>query len=85
MVKPTLHFGPKEVSMKRLLNWGFVVVALALLAVTTLRSHSPSDDRLALTTGSALAKKSTAVAGASKLPIDEYEDMSLVFSKPTKH
>ena len=32
--------------MKRLLNFGSVVVALALLAVatTSLRSHSPSDD-----------------------------------------
>ena len=72
--------------MKRLLNLGFVVVALALLAfATTLRSHSPSDDRSALTTGSASAKKSMAVAGVSKLPVDEYEDMSLVFSTPTKH
>ena len=72
--------------MKRLLNLGFVVVALALLAfATTLRSHSPSDDRSALTTGSASAKKSTAVAGVSKLPVEEYEDMSLVFSTPTKH
>jgi hypothetical protein len=42
--------------MKRLLNSGFVVVALALLAVaTTLRSHSPSD-RSAFTTGLASAK-----------------------------
>ena len=71
--------------MKRLLNLGFVVVALALLAVTTLRSHSPSDDRSALTTGSAPPKKSMAVAGVSKLPVDEYEDISLVFSTPTKH
>ena len=72
--------------MKRLLNLGFVVVALALLAfATTLRSHSPSDDRSALTTGSAPPKKSMAVAGVSKLPVDEYEDISLVFSTPTKH
>ena len=72
--------------MRRLFNFGFVVLALALLAVvTTLRSHSPSDDRSALTTGSAPAKKSMAVAGVSKLPVDEYEDMSLVFSTPTKH
>jgi len=71
--------------MKRLLNLGFVVVALALLAVvTTLRSHTPSDDRLAaMTTGMASAKKSP--AGITRLPVDEYEDMSLVFSTPTKH
>ena len=71
--------------MKRLLNLGFVVVALALLAfATTLRSHSPWDHP-ALTTGSASAKKSQVVAGLSKLSIEEFEDMSLVFSTPTKH
>ena len=70
-----------EVSMKRLLNIGFVVVALGLLVFA--KSHSPSDNR---STGSALAKNSTAVAGVSKLlPVEEFEDMSLVFSKPTKH
>ena len=73
--------------MKRLFNFGFLEVALALLAfATTLRSHSPSDDRSALTTGSASAKKqSTAVADVSKLPVDEYDDMSLVFLTSTKH
>jgi hypothetical protein len=72
--------------MKRLLNLGFVVVALTLLAfATTLRSHSPSDDRSAFTTGSASAKKSTDGAGVSKLPVEEFEDMSLVFPAPTKH
>jgi hypothetical protein len=70
--------------MKRLLISGFVVVVL-LAVVTTLRSHSPWDGLFAFTTGSASAKKSTAVAGLSKLPVEEYEDMSLVFSIPTKH
>jgi hypothetical protein len=84
---PLCISGQTEVSMKRLLNLGFVVVALALLAIatTSLRSHSPSDDRTAFTTGSASAKKSQSVAGVSKLPVEEFEDMSLVFSTPTKH
>jgi hypothetical protein len=69
--------------MKRLFISGFVVVAL-LAAVTTLRSHSPRDDRSA-TTGLASAKKSPATADVSKLPVEEFEDMSLVFSTPTKH
>jgi hypothetical protein len=69
--------------MKRLLNAG--LVALALLVATTLRSHSPSDDRSAFTTGLASAKKPPAVADVSKLPVEEFEDMSLVFSTPTKH
>ena len=68
-------------SMKRLLNFGFVLVALGLLVFA--KSHSPSDNRSA---GSALAKNSTSVTGVSKLlPVEEFEDMSLVFSTPTKH
>jgi hypothetical protein len=69
--------------MKRLLISGCVVVALLAVA-TTLRSHSPWDLSTS-TTGSASAKKSQVVAGLSKLPVEEFEDMSLVFSTPTKH
>ena len=70
--------------MKRLLISGFVAVAL-LAATTILRSHSPSDDRLAaMTTGMASAKKSPAVAAVTRLPVEEFEDMSLVFSAPTR-
>ncbi len=65
----------------KLLISGFVAVAL-LAATSILRSHSPSDDRLAaMTTGMASAKKSPAAAVA-KLPLEEFEDMSLVFSAP---
>jgi len=67
--------------MKRLFISGFVVVALLAVA-TTLRSHSPRDDRSA-TTALASAKKSA--ADVNKLPVEEFEDMSLVFSTPTKH
>jgi hypothetical protein len=68
--------------MKRLLISGFVVVAL-LAATTILRSHSTTDNRLAaVTIGTASAKKSPAV---TRLPVEEYEDLSLVFSTPTKH
>ena len=66
--------------MKRLLNIGFVVLALGLLVLA--KSHSPSDDRSAV---SALAKQSTAVADVSKLTVKEYKDMSLEFSTPAKH
>jgi hypothetical protein len=69
--------------MKRLLISGFVVVAL-LAATTILRSHSTSDDRLvAMTTGKASAKKSP--SGVTGLPIEEFEDMSLVFSAAPPH
>jgi hypothetical protein len=69
--------------MKRLLISGFVAVALLAVA-TTLRSYSISSDRPLVTTGVALSKKSPAAAGVTRLPIEEFEDMSLVFSTPTK-
>jgi hypothetical protein len=66
--------------MTRLLISG--VVAVALLAATSLlHLRSPSDDRLAaMTTGMASAKKSPAVT--ARLPTEEYEDMSFVFTAP---
>ena len=69
--------------MKRLLISGFVAVALLAVA-TTLRSYSISSDRPLVTTGVALSKKSPASAGVTRIPIEEFEDMSLVFSTPTK-
>ena len=69
--------------MKRLLISGFVAVALLAVA-TTLRSYSISSDRSLVTTGVALSKKSPAAAGVTRLPIEEFEDMSMVFSTPTK-
>ena len=70
--------------MKRLLISGFVAVAL-LAATTMLRSHSSSDDRVAaITTGMASAKKSPG-DGITKLPVEEFEDMSFVFSAPPPH
>ncbi|KRR06049.1 hypothetical protein CQ12_02665 [Bradyrhizobium jicamae] len=71
--------------MKRLLFSGFVAVALLAVA-TTMRSYSISHERSTVTTGVALSKKSPASAGVTTLPIEEYEDMSLVFSAPpAKH
>jgi hypothetical protein len=84
VVQATLHIEPMEFSMTRLLISGFVAVALLAVA-TTLRSHSiVSTERSTVTTGVALSKKSPAAAGVTRLPIEEFEDMSLVFSTPTK-
>ena len=69
--------------MKRLLISGFVAVAL-LAAANIQRSHSiMSTERSEVTTG--MVKKSSALAGVGKLPVEEFEDMSFVFSAPTKH
>ena len=71
--------------MNRLWILGFVAVAL-LAAATTLRSHSIiSADRSDATYGMASARKSPTLAGVSKLPVEEFEDMSFVFSTPAKH
>ena len=71
--------------MKRLLISGFVSIALLAFA-TTWRSHSISkDDHVALTTGIAALQKSQATTGVNKLPIEEHEDMSPVFSTPAKY
>jgi hypothetical protein len=83
-VQAALHIEPTEFSMKRLLISGFVAVALLAVA-TTMRSYSISGDRAHVTTGAALSKKSPAAAGVTRLPIEEFEDMSLVYSTPAKH
>ena len=85
VVQATLHIEPTGFSMKRLLISGFVAVALLAVA-TTYRSHSIiSAERSTVTTGVALSKKSPAAAGVTRLPIEEFEDMSLVYSTPVKH
>ena len=85
VVQATLHIEPTGFFMKRLLISGFVAVALLAVA-TTYRSHSIiSAERSTVTTGVALSKKSPAAAGVTRLPIEEFEDMSLVYSTPTKH
>jgi hypothetical protein len=66
--------------MTRLLISGFAAVALLTAATTVLRSHSPSTGRPVAT---ADMGSSQAPAGI-KLPIEEFEDMSLVYSTVTK-
>jgi hypothetical protein len=51
-----------------------------------MRSHSIlSEERATVTTGAALSKKSPAAAGVTRLPIEDFEDLSLVYSTPAKH
>ncbi len=67
--------------MKLLMISGFAAVALLAAATTMLRSHSPSTDR---PVAIADTMSSQTVAGATKLPIEEFEDMSLVYPTVTK-
>jgi len=61
--------------MNQLILSVVVAVALVAMAATMLRSHAPSTGH---TVGVVTSKAPQ--AGANKLPTEEYEDMSLVFS-----
>jgi len=70
--------------MNRLMISGFVAVVLLAAAITMLPSHSLLGYRSAGTTGLASSQQRQASTAANKLPIEEFEDMSLVFSAPPK-
>ena len=73
--------------MNRLMISGFVAIALLAAAITMLPSHSLLGYRAAGntggTTGIASSQRQISTV-ANKLPIEEFEDMSLVFSAPPK-
>jgi hypothetical protein len=66
--------------MKRLLISGFAAVALFAAATTMLRSQSPSTGRPVATADIVSSQAPASV----KLPIQEFEDMSLVYSTVAK-
>jgi hypothetical protein len=70
--------------MNRLMISGFVAVALLAAAITMLPSKSLLGYRAAATTGTASSQQRQTSTVANKLPIEEFEDMSLVFSAPPK-
>jgi hypothetical protein len=74
-----------EVAMKRLLNSALVVVALLIAATAVLRSHSSATSFSVGPAGLMSVQELGAAAGLSKLPIEEFEDMSLVYSTAPKH
>ena len=68
--------------MNRLMISGFIAVALLAAVITMLPSHSLFGHRAAMTTGKASSQQASTVA--NKLPVEEFEDMSFVFSTPQK-
>ena len=70
--------------MNRLMISGFVAAALLAAAITMLPSNSLLGQRAAGTTGLASSQQRQASTVANKLPIEEFEDMSFVFSAPPK-
>jgi hypothetical protein len=69
--------------MKHRTITGFVAVALLAAATTaaTMRSRSPS---AVLGAGMMSLQEPHTTAGVNKLPIEDFEDMSLVYSNATK-
>ena len=70
--------------MNRLMITGFIAVALLAAAITMLPSQSLWGHRATGTTGLASSQQRSLSTAANKLPIEEFEDMSLVFSHPPK-
>ena len=68
--------------MNRLMISGFIAVALLAAVITMLPSHSLFGHRAAVTTGTASSRQAATVA--NKLPVEEFEDMSFVFSAAPK-
>jgi len=71
--------------MNRLIVAGFAAIAVLAAATTMLRSHSLTGSHAAVTTGMASSQQRQTSTVVNKLPIEEFEDMSLVYSNSPKH
>jgi hypothetical protein len=71
--------------MKRVMISGFAAVGLLVAAITMLWSHTPSTGRTVGSAAMATLQEPRTAAGVNKLPIEDFEDMSLVYSTATKH
>ena len=67
--------------MKRLMISAFAAIALLAAATTMLLSHAPSATRAA---GMASLQGLHTTPDVNELPIEDYDDQSLVFSKTTR-
>ena len=85
MVQTIARTEPAEFPMKLLIISGFAAVALLAAATTLLPSRSPATSRASLTAGMMSLQEVYAAAGVNKLPIEEFEDQSLVYSTTTRH
>jgi hypothetical protein len=70
--------------MKRLMISAFAAVALLTAATTMLWSRSPSIPHPVGPVGMTSLQELHSAAGVSKLPIEEFEDLSLVYSTATR-
>ena len=66
--------------MTRLMISGFAAIALVAATTAALRSHPPAAGRA----GMISTQQTHAGAVAGKLPVEEFEDLSLVYSANPK-
>jgi hypothetical protein len=69
--------------MKRLLISAFAAIALLAAATTMLRSHTPSADH-PVAAASVMSLQGPGTPDVNKLPIEDFDDQSLVFSKTSR-
>jgi hypothetical protein len=70
--------------MKRLMISGSAAVALLAVATTMLWSHTSSTGRTVGSAGMTSLQDHRTPADINKLPIENFEDMSLVYSTATQ-
>jgi hypothetical protein len=70
--------------MKRLMISAFAAVALLAAAITILWSHSPSNARPAIAADAMSLQGIHDAANVNKLPVEDFDDQSLVFSKTSR-
>jgi hypothetical protein len=68
--------------MRHLIISAFAAVALLAAATTMVRLHTPTTGRSAVITGMMSSQELLSPADVNKLPIEDFEDQSLVY--PTK-
>ena len=70
--------------MKRFLNSALVVVGLLIAATAVLRSHSSSATNFAAGSAGMMSVQELHGIDVNKLPIEDFEDQSLVYSTAPK-
>ena len=70
--------------MKRLMISAFAAVALLAAATTMLWSHSPFNARPVKSADAMSLQEIHNAANVNKLPIEDFDDQSLVFSKTSR-
>ena len=70
--------------MNRMIIAGFAAITVLAAATTILRSHSLTGSHAAATIGMASSQQRQTSTVVNKLPIEEFEDLSLVYSTGPK-